>query len=215
MVTIDIKDAKKTYKVQKSLLCTAAKYFRDALGGSWAERGSKPITLPDCDEETCQYFIYWLAYRKLPSSLANEDSPMDADGDDTGSDDTLNSCRLVKIWVFGDKYVMPQLQNATMTLLISNVRKNSLRVETTRLAFEMLPDSLVTKLLLEQQAYNYKASPLDPDSFEHLSDCPGLMYDFCHWVRKVCMGIDLGSGKVSPMLRDSAAWNVVEKEDAL
>lgn len=69
-------------------------YFRAAFNGSFTEATEGRIELRDVDLEVFENFHAWLYTRKIPESL--------------------RWLQLVRLWVFGDRFQVPLLQNCVM-----------------------------------------------------------------------------------------------------
>lgn len=115
-------------------------YFRAAFNGSFAEATQKRITLVDVDEEVFEQFNTWLYMRKLASD----------------DDEPLNWHALINLWVFGDRFQVPMLQNCVMDEFFAKQkgeRMVQLRMAK-RVYDETVSGSLLRKAVIEHLAYD-------------------------------------------------------------
>lgn len=90
--------------VHKELLCFYSDYFRKAFTGSSEEASENKITLSDVSVEIFEAFQHWLYTRRLEHD--ESDSP--------------NAyVWLAKLWVFGNLYHTPLLQNNAMDAIFA------------------------------------------------------------------------------------------------
>lgn len=94
------------YLVSKSKLCEISKFFVKAFQGQFLEHDTKLLRFPDTADDTLKAFLYWLINGDLPNTMTLGD--VDAE------------ILLVQLWVFGDTYMIPVLQNAAMQVLARN-----------------------------------------------------------------------------------------------
>ncbi|KAG9526778.1 hypothetical protein KCV07_g271, partial [Aureobasidium melanogenum] len=114
MVTLVIGSSKKDFTVHKDLLIFYSDYFRAAFNGSFSESTASKIELLDVEEEVFENFHTWLYMRKLS----------------TEDDEALDYRPLFDLWVFGDRFQMPMLQNCVMDEIVVG--------QTRGLAFDLL-----------------------------------------------------------------------------
>jgi hypothetical protein len=106
-VTVNIHygdDESKTVFVHKSYLCRYSKYFRAALNTpAFAETDSQEVDLEEMGTEAFDSFLHWVYHRSIP--------PLE----------TVNLHQLqdlLRLWIFADKYIVPNLQNYVMSHMI-------------------------------------------------------------------------------------------------
>lgn len=103
------------------------------------EATDKRIELHDVDPEVFDNFHAWLYMRKLIS-----------DGEEP-----LSWRHLVYLWIFGDRFQVPMLQNCVMDELTAKIRRgDSLRTACLKLAYENTVDgSPLRKFMIDYLAY--------------------------------------------------------------
>ncbi|KAI4729854.1 hypothetical protein E4T49_02314 [Aureobasidium sp. EXF-10728] len=102
LVTIVVGTSKKEFAVHKDLLVFYSDYFRAAFDGSFVEAIDKKIELHDVEKDVFENFYGWLYTRKLVSE----------------DDKVLGWFALQELWVFGDRFQAPVLQNQVIDEII-------------------------------------------------------------------------------------------------
>jgi len=95
--------------VHKDLLTFYSDYFRAAFNGSFKEATENKIALHDECEDVFEIFSQFIYSRRL------------SDEEDQG----LSFELLKRVWLFGDKYVVPSLQNVIMNALAEKSAKEN------------------------------------------------------------------------------------------
>ncbi|KAI4717950.1 hypothetical protein E4T48_05856 [Aureobasidium sp. EXF-10727] len=103
LVTIVVGPSKKEFAVHKDLLIFYSDYFRAAFDGSFVEAIDKKIELCDVQKGVFENFHAWLYTRKL---VAEDDK-------------VLGWFALQKLWIFGDRFQVPMLQNQVIDEIIN------------------------------------------------------------------------------------------------
>ncbi|KAH0372207.1 hypothetical protein KCU65_g1356, partial [Aureobasidium melanogenum] len=98
IVTVEVGPQKQAFSMHKDLLCYYSDYFRGAFEGSFKEAVDGKIWFEKEDPAIFDIFNAFLYNRKLQN----------ADGL-VGPD--LTFATLVDLWIFGDQFVVPLLQN--------------------------------------------------------------------------------------------------------
>jgi hypothetical protein len=93
---------KKPFLIHKDLLVFYSDYFRGAFNGSFSEATKGSIYLADERVDVFTIVNQFVYTRQLSEKL----------------DSDLEWEMLARIWLFGDKYLMPSLQNRVMDMLI-------------------------------------------------------------------------------------------------
>ncbi|KAG9673264.1 hypothetical protein KCU95_g16838, partial [Aureobasidium melanogenum] len=104
IVTVEVGPQKQAFSIHKDVLCFYSDYFRGASEGSFKEAVDGKIWLEKEDPAIFDIFNAFLYNRKL----------QDAKGLVGPS---LSFRTLVDLWIFGDKFVVPLLQNITIDSL--------------------------------------------------------------------------------------------------
>jgi hypothetical protein len=140
VVTIIIGPDEKEFTVHKDLLVFYSDYFRVAFNGSFIEATEKKIDLFDIDHKVFEYFHAWLYTRKL---IPENNEP-------------LKWADLIGLWIFGDRFQMPMLQNCIMDEIFAMYdRKESLSLHILKAVYQDTIDgSPLRKAMMEILAYN-------------------------------------------------------------
>jgi hypothetical protein len=96
------------FYAHKALLCKRCPFFEKALGGGTKEAEENIVTMTAEDPATVTQFLSWL-YRDdiFEENIHSKTSISQASYD-----------RLAKLWVFGDKLCIPDLQDLVMSKLV-------------------------------------------------------------------------------------------------
>ncbi|KAG9583452.1 hypothetical protein KCU77_g11236, partial [Aureobasidium melanogenum] len=108
VVTITVGPQKKAFVIHKDVLCFCSDYFRAAFNGSFKEAIEGKLSLPDEDADLF-YIVNGFVYTR---QLRQEDRQ-------TGPQ--LSHRTLGQLWAFGDRYLMPALQNTAMDACIKRI----------------------------------------------------------------------------------------------
>ncbi|KAG9747963.1 hypothetical protein KCU73_g7214, partial [Aureobasidium melanogenum] len=140
MVTLVIGSSKKDFTVHKDLLIFYSDYFRAAFNGSFSESTASKIELLDVKKKVFENFHTWLYMRKLS----------------TEDDEALDFRPLVDLWIFGDRFQVPMLQNCVMDEIVARQRRgDSSDVSLLKVAYDNTVDnSPLRKVLIEDLAYD-------------------------------------------------------------
>ncbi|CAD0087664.1 unnamed protein product [Aureobasidium vineae] len=99
VVTIEVGSEKKAFVIHKDLLTFDSDYFCGAFDGSFKEAAEGKLSLPDEQVNVFDIFNQFIYTRSL-------------------EEHNLNSHTLIELWLFGDKFLIPCLQNAAMDALV-------------------------------------------------------------------------------------------------
>ncbi|KAH0372210.1 hypothetical protein KCU65_g1355, partial [Aureobasidium melanogenum] len=116
-VTIHVGTFKQPFILHKGLLCFYSDFFRAALEGSFKEANEGKVELPDVKVEVFEAFQVWLYSRSLRNIEDHEES---SERQKLPSFQTL-----AHLWVFGDKYQIPLLQNNCIDALLAKNKEES------------------------------------------------------------------------------------------
>lgn len=100
----------KAYTVPKALLCKISWFDRALRDGRLQEGITGHINLPNYSPDVFEAFQYRLYHQDLAFRWI--DTAVPGGGDDDEGQEQLELC--CGIWIFGDKYGIPTLQNAAM-----------------------------------------------------------------------------------------------------
>ncbi|KAG9533474.1 hypothetical protein KCU93_g338, partial [Aureobasidium melanogenum] len=117
-VSILVGPNKEKYILHKGLLCFYSDFFRAAFEGAFKEAHENKIELPDVFVDVFEAFQVWLYSRSLRD-------PKDH-GDSSTRPQLLPHRILAYLWVFGDKYQIPLLQNDSADALLGKLDQENL-----------------------------------------------------------------------------------------
>ncbi|TIA16451.1 hypothetical protein D6C81_05943 [Aureobasidium pullulans] len=142
-VTVVVGTEEDSFVVHKGLLCFYSDFFRAAFNGSFEEATERKIKLPDVDIDTFENFQLWLYSRTL---LDTEDS-----ANESGHATYLTFTALAKLWIFGDKYLIPLLQNNVIGAMHDkNEKETRSPVLVVKMAYtETLPGSCLRRAVID------------------------------------------------------------------
>jgi len=128
-VTVLVGASKQPFVLHKGLLCFYSDFFRAAFEGSFKEATERKIELPDVDIDTFEAFQVWLysqSFRGINDLADSSQAPK------------LPSFQiLAHLWVFGDKYQIPVLQNGAIDALIQKTLEEQIfGIEIVNIAYE-------------------------------------------------------------------------------
>jgi hypothetical protein len=106
-VSLIIGKEKKAYMLHKDLLCFYSDYFRAAFNGSFKEAAELKLELPDVETFVFDEFQVWLYTHELQGPPK----------------DQFNF--LANMWIFGDQYQLPLLQNQAMDKVFARLTETS------------------------------------------------------------------------------------------
>ena len=153
LIKVRLENTEKVYYLQPAVLRLASPYFEKAVTNGFKESEDKTLRLPGCDVDTFEGFLYWLCHKDIP----------DDTGENVKDSDSYHQF-LIRVWAFGDVYLMPLLQNEAMNHLLGAFDSNWPSPRAVKLAFELSsPGSIVREVLVEELADMYKRSGNDPD----------------------------------------------------
>ncbi|THZ08701.1 hypothetical protein D6C91_10073 [Aureobasidium pullulans] len=98
IVVVEVGPEKQAFSIHKDLLCFYSDYFRGAFDSSFKEAAEGKSSLPTEDPAILDIFNGFIYTRQL------------RDATDFQGPDLLYGT-LVALWIFGDKYIVPALQN--------------------------------------------------------------------------------------------------------
>lgn len=156
LVAIQVDDAEETYFVPKHILLKSSEYFEGALQGQFIETKQQKLRLPGCDTTTLHLFLNWLCNRTL-STLCDElyeltDGDVEDDSQEVRQAASKLQVILVKLWVFGEAYLMPKLQNETMECFLDLLQNGFISTDAVHVAFELTASDMFRRMIAKEVA---------------------------------------------------------------
>ncbi|TIA13725.1 hypothetical protein D6C80_06131 [Aureobasidium pullulans] len=194
-VKILVGPGKEAYSVHKELLCFYSDFFRAAFNGSFKEAIESRIELPDAEVSIFEAFQTWLYAR----TLLNAEDPMDKPDRPFYHSHPI----LAKLWIFGDKYQIPLLQNNVIDIMHAKVEKdNNTPVKAIKLVYEnALPGSSLREAIVTIMAHKAKLSVTDGVLGTHFAE---------HWTLEAA--IDVMDKAASAWKSDLPLWTLPKTE---
>ena len=178
MILVLVGECPRRYNIQKRVLTEASDWFVKVLSDRFVEGREKILHLPEVDPTAFEYFLFWLFKRRLPTDREQN---------------FINSHNLklilIRGWIFGDAYFLPQFQNAVMRKLFEEISGSWVRLETVREGYEgTMKDSKLRQLLMREvaQALTVKRKDFSLEELERvgLGAIPGFMTDLINEITK-------------------------------
>ena len=140
----------KQFRFPKALLCSRSTWFRTAFQGArFSEGATNIVHLPEDCPRTFEAFQFFIFEQDLVFVDLNEKQ--------TGLEEELDLC--FKIWILGDKYLMPGLQNCVMqricSILIWRHNESSETIDIPRSTLALAFDRTQRKSALRTIAVDY------------------------------------------------------------
>ncbi|KAI6891253.1 hypothetical protein KC318_g13908 [Hortaea werneckii] len=149
------------FLISQRRLESASEYFRKALRqDSFKEGGTGQIDFPEDDYDAWAVLMFWMM---SAFHIAK---------------DKLKPDLLIKCWVLGDKYEIPEFQDQIMLELLFMVQYNDTE-DIIRLGSELSPaGSVLKRLIAEEAAVALKNNNVDFESLEAAFNGNGMLRDF-------------------------------------
>ncbi|KAH0363124.1 hypothetical protein KCU65_g7599, partial [Aureobasidium melanogenum] len=142
LVTIIVGSSKESFSIHKDLLVFYSDYFRAAFNGSFTEATEGRIELRDVELEVFQNFHSWLYTRKLLVDKIH-----------SHNDESMSWGQLFDLWIFGDRFQVPLLQNCVMDEIIG--RGDEISLKFIKVAYEnTVAGSPLRRIMIEFLAYH-------------------------------------------------------------
>ena len=154
------------FGVFKARISRFSTFFKAAFSGSFKEASSDVVLLPDDDPEIFDIVQVWLNVDWLTQFV-------------NGKHIDCTSRQLIDVFIFGDKYGMPELRNAAINYLIEwVVKKEGLIPHFAHAYKQTTADSSLRRLLVD--VFTYLPTRWAEIAREHhdvLSECPDFVID--------------------------------------
>ncbi|KAI4849945.1 hypothetical protein E4T44_01687 [Aureobasidium sp. EXF-8845] len=138
-ITVEVGSNKKKYIMHKDLLVYYSDYFRAAFNGCFREATDGKITLLDECEHIFEIFNQFVYSRRITDGVGHK----------------LSWETLIETWLFGDKHMVPALQNALMDAMLEEGRaERSMPTALIAGVWEKtLPSSPLRRYMLDRTVY--------------------------------------------------------------
>lgn len=149
-----------TFVLHKGLLCFYSDFFRAAFNGPFQEATEGKINLSDIDIETFEDFQVWL-YSRI---LRNPEGPANK----YGHAPWRTYAALARLWIFGDKYLIPLLQNDVIDAMHDKMSvENISPLFIVKTAYdETLPGSCLRRAVVDMLVHRTKLNGQPESSIE-------------------------------------------------
>ncbi|KAK5164538.1 uncharacterized protein LTR77_009744 [Saxophila tyrrhenica] len=182
-IAVHLSDTETILYVQKAVLCRVSEWFVKALTGNFAEGHTKTLHLLDCDKDTFALFLYWVCHKGLPLDMDVEDEHYTVetlpDGQERQWTESASQRRLINLWCFGDKYLIPHLQNQAMESLIMTFQYRAAAVDAVQLAWENTTEtSKLREVIVDSMVGSYQEvndNEYKQHEIDYLEQIPGVM----------------------------------------
>lgn len=141
--------AERKYVVHKELLCYHSLFFDKAFNGPFTEGVTQTMQLNDVESDIFGLVVFWVYHQKLGGARRYR-------GSNPVVELTVQMNHLAQLWILGDRFLMPGLQNAAIDAIFYediNYVSESTVIEASKLAysgeFKELRKLMVSKLALE------------------------------------------------------------------
>lgn len=154
------------------------------------------MRFPGRSSEVIELFLFWAYRNKLSDFTAREED------DDTDYYDTMTAhTKLARVWLFGDAYDLPKLQNAAMKQIVKLTEFQHTSPEMIQLCWESTTDAVNFRPLRQfavaearHEFFNDSCSlDLTPQEMEDVGKKPGLLAE----ILELPKGLLRGRGSVS------------------
>lgn len=139
-ITVKVGDDLKEFSVHHGLICHFSAFFRGAMRSHCREAQTRTFELPKVEVPTFESFSAWLYTRQLRGNTEEDSSTSGI------------RLRLAKLWVFGDTYGIPDLQNAALGALRQSLNSRNTMPAPTVIAYvydNTNANASIRKLLLD------------------------------------------------------------------
>ena len=118
MAEIIVGPKAKRFTVQLNLIVHYSPFFLAALEGPFKEAKDKVVTLPDTEANIFELFVNWLYRQRFPTKA---DSPQLLALYSHPETPYFQSNRLIRLYVFSDKYDVPKLKRQSLDALFEEL----------------------------------------------------------------------------------------------
>ena len=157
LVTVIVGPGKADFAIFEELLTYHSPYFRAALKGAFKEAQDKTVTLESEDPQIFEFFVHWLFYKRFPNDSDCGELTGKWHNDSADDEDTTKLNNLIHLYVFYDRYQVPQLKTALIEEIfnhIENLDHELAPPDLVSYAFNNLPDKdPLRRLLVDSFVY--------------------------------------------------------------
>jgi hypothetical protein len=165
-------DDAKSFSIHQDILCNSSAFFKAACKPQWMKADERVITFPDDDPVALQGMVYWMKHKEIrvPAGL---EATLVRSEQQWGF--------FIKLYVLGDKYLVPKLVNDAIDSILIMREGRYLALANVSYAYlNTMPGSHLRSLIADMVACE-----IHLDDFEdwELTFCPEFLLD----VAKSCM----------------------------
>ena len=120
--TVIVGPEERRFVVHEAILNHYSKFFRKAFTAEFEEAKSKTITLAEDSILTFEFFVHWLYFQRLPNPDMHDDPELVKQFMNSKSGaNTPSRSQVVRLFVFGDKYDVPELRKAAIDHMFKTI----------------------------------------------------------------------------------------------
>ena len=163
LIKIYVANFASPYLVPESTLSDVSDYFVKAIKNDGLGNGIHgTLRFPVDEPEAWKLLLYWMSKRTLPSLSYLKDAH-------------LKQSRLVHLWILGDKYNIPHIQDLAMLELLRSVQGDVTSLDIVKFAFEnTLPGSKLRLVMAEEGVQAIELGGNRYDRLEMFDGVPGF-----------------------------------------
>ncbi|KAI6860762.1 hypothetical protein KC338_g6822 [Hortaea werneckii] len=161
-IKVGINENEQAFRISQRRLESASEHFRKALLQDSFEEGlPRQIKFPKDDYDAWAVLVFWMMNT---FNIAKEELTPDL---------------LIKSWVLGDKYEIPEFQDQIMLELLFTFEEDYATEDIIRLGSELSPTgSVLKRLMAEEAAVALRTEKMDFESLEAAFNGNGMLRDF-------------------------------------
>jgi hypothetical protein len=118
--TVLVEESEERFVVHESLLTHHSEVFRRELSGTSRKAEDKMVKVFDTEPYIFECFVHWLYYQRFPDISKGDDEELAQIWGTLGGDHKIME-NLIKMYVLGDRFIVPQLQRDTLAHLFRHI----------------------------------------------------------------------------------------------
>jgi hypothetical protein len=155
-----------------------SEFFRAALKGNFREATDRVVKLADTEPHIFECYVHWLYYQRFPDASKGDAEELEKAWGSSGDTHTLTT-NLIRMYVFGDQNIIPQLQKDALDAIFHHVipEPNTFLLddEQVKCAFDYLDaEDPICRFLVDLNLYYdyYSDDPRSLNEVDKLFDWP-------------------------------------------